>query len=269
MSLAKVFLVLTVFTLVIYLGICYLLYKNQKSMMFHPESLSKDHIFTFPFQFEEVTLNPKKDVHLHAIFAKTDLPKKGVVLYHHGNAGSLKNWGMVAPDFLKLGYDVLIPDFRGYGKSTGKLTERALTKDAQLFYAYLKEQYTDKEIVLYGRSMGTGITTNLARTVSCRLVILETPFLSFPAMASEMLPPVLPIKQLLSFKLDNAGNLPSIEAPVYLIHGTVDELVPYQHSKELAAILKRPDVLYTIEGAGHNNISEFPEYHKLIGELLN
>lgn len=238
-------------------------------MIFHPEALPQDHKFSFPYSFEEVNLNNEKKVRLNAIYAKTDLPKKGVILYHHGNAGNLDDWGNVAPDFLKLGYDILIPDYRGYGKSTGKISEKKLTEDAQQFYSYLRERYTDNQIVLYGRSLGTGVTTNLARTVSCRMVILETPFLSVPDMAAEMLPPILPIRQLLSYKLDNADNLSSIKAPVYLIHGTEDELVPYRHSEGLVTILKRPEVLYTIEGAGHNNISQFPVYHKVIAELLN
>lgn len=270
MFMGKVILILTVFTLVIYFGICFLLYKHQKSMIFHPEALPHDHKFSFPYSFEEVDLNHGKQVRLNAIFAKTESPnKKGVILYHHGNAGNLNSWGNVAPDFLKLGYDILIPDYRGYGKSTGKLSEQMLTKDAQQFYEYLKERYSEDQIVLYGRSLGTGVTTNLARSVRCKMVILETPFLSVPDMAAEMLPPVLPIRQLLSYKLDNADNLSNIQAPVYLIHGTEDELVPYRHSEGLVNVLKQPEVLYTIEGAGHNNISEFPVYHEVIAKLLD
>ncbi len=269
MSIAKVILILTVFTLVVYLGICYLLYKNQNHMIFHPEVLPQDHDFSFPYEFEEVELSPENGVRLHAIFAKTTLPKKGVVLYHHGNAGSLKNWGFVAPDFLNMGYDILIPDYRGFGKSTGKRSERSLTEDAQRFYNYLTEQqYGKEDIVLYGRSLGTGVTTNLARSVDCKMVILETPFLSIGDMTRELLPPVLPVKQLLSYKLDNASNIKTIKAPVYLIHGTADELVPYRHSEQLIEILKRPESLITIKDAGHNNISEFPEYHAQLGEIL-
>lgn len=268
MSLVKVLIILTIFTLTVYLGICYLLYQNQEKMLFYPEVLKEDFKFQFPFTFEEVVFTPNPVVSIHALHCKTDKPKKGIVFYCHGNAGSLKDWGMIANDFLPLGYDVFIPDYRSYGKSTGKLSEVALHEDATMIYNFLREQHAENQIILYGRSLGTGVISTLAAKTNPKLVILETPFLNIPAMARAMFPPVLPINQLINYKLDNSANVVQIKAPLHLFHGTEDELVPYAHSEALTKQLNRPEILHTIKGGGHNNLSEFPAYHQELATLL-
>ncbi len=269
MSFTKVIILLTVFTLIVYLGICYLLYRHQENMLFYPEVLQDDFNFQFPFAYEEVYFTPDTNTRLHALLCKTkQAQKKGVILYCHGNAGSLRDWGNVAPDFLQLGYDILIPDYRGYGKSVGKRSEKALHADAQLMYNYLLEQHPENTIILYGRSLGTGVISTLATKTNPKMVILETPYLNIPEMAGAMLPPVLPIKQLIRYQLDNAGNIVNIKSPVHLFHGTEDELVPYQHSQQLAKILNQPDILHSIQGGAHNNLAEFPSYHDQLAAIL-
>ncbi len=270
MNLAKVILLLTVFTLIILVGIFFLLYKNQEKLLFYPEVLPLDYQFAFPFPFEEVYFEPNPSARIHAIYAtaKTDSTSKGVILYYHGNAGSLKDWGFVAEQFLALGYDILIPDYRTYGKSIGKLSEQALHEDAHFIYQHLLKQYSATDIILYGRSLGTGVISELATKVQARQVILETPYLGILPMAKAMFPPIIPVRYLLKYRLDNAANLPRIKSPIHIIHGTADEVIPYNHGKKLAESLGGEHALITIEGGQHNNLSTFPEYHKQLKKML-
>ena len=115
----------------------------------------------FEGDFEERYFQVDEQTTIHALHFYAKNPK-GVILYFHGNAGSLKDWGHVAPDFVKLGYDVLISDFRTYGKSTGELTEEAFYQDAQMLYDFLKTKHQTDKIIIYGRSLGTGVAVDLA-----------------------------------------------------------------------------------------------------------
>ena len=135
---------------------CGVFYFRQENMIFYPEALPPDFQYSFPARFDEVTISVDGAV-INALHFKTDTPK-GAIVYFHGNAGNLSGWGEVALDFTRLGYDVLIPDYRGYGKSTGKIySEKMLHRDAAVAYDYLKGRYQEDQIVIYGRSIGTGI----------------------------------------------------------------------------------------------------------------
>jgi uncharacterized protein len=139
--------------------------------------LAPDFTFTFPGRFEEIAL-PSDDAVISALYFNADHPK-GVVLYFHGNAGSLRSWGAVAASFVGRGYDVLMPDYRGYGKSSGWIaSEQMLHDDAAVAYQYLLGRYPEDQIVVYGRSIGSGIATYLAKTHRPRMLILETPYFS-------------------------------------------------------------------------------------------
>ena len=133
----------------------------QEKLLFLPTVLAEDYKYTSVYNFEEITLEPEDNVTLNAIHYKVEKPK-GVMLYFHGNAGDLSRWSKVSEFFVAKNYDVLIMDYRTYGKSKGKLSEQAFYNDAQLFYNYLLKQYEASEITIYGRSLGTGIATHIA-----------------------------------------------------------------------------------------------------------
>src|SRR5512136_519709 len=161
---------------------CGVFYFRQENMIFYPEVLPPDFQYSFPARFDEVTLNVDGAV-INALHFRTDKPK-GVIVYFHGNAGNLSGWGEVALDFTRLSYDVLIPDYRGYGKSTGKIcNEEMLHRDAAVAYSYLKERYPENEITIYGRSIGTAIAVYLARETRPRMLILESPMFNMQDLA--------------------------------------------------------------------------------------
>lgn len=241
------------------------IYKMQERLIFFPEKLFSGHQFHFNEKFEELNFQTDKNININGLLFHAD-SSKGLILYFHGNAGSLNSWGEVAKDFLPYGYDVLITDFRGYGKSTGEISrEDQLHHDAAFIFNEMKKKYGE-HIVLYGRSLGSGIASRLAASVSPGILLLETPFYSMTDIAKTYYP-ILPASIILKYKFENNRYLQAIKCPVFLIHGTQDEIVPYHSSSRLASI--SPNIkLITIEGGTHNNLSGYPEFHKALKVIL-
>ena len=248
---------------------CGVFYFRQENMIFYPEALPPDFRYSFPARFEEVTLSVDGAV-INALHFKNDAPK-GAIVYFHGNAGNLRGWGEVALDFTRLSYDVLIPDYRGYGKSTGKIrSEATLHNDAAAAYDYLKGRYPEDQIVIYGRSIGTGIAVYLARETRPRMVILESPMFDMLDLAKYHYPfmPSWLIGLILKYPMRTDLWIADIPCPVYLFHGTEDDIVPYNSSERLIKLIKRDGRLITIPGGGHNNLGDFPRYHEELERIL-
>jgi uncharacterized protein len=242
---------------------------SQESLIFYPETLPPDYSFVFPEPFEEVTV-PVKGATLHALMFRVR-NSKGVILYLHGNAGSLSSWGAVATEFTSRGYDILIPDYRGYGKSTGKITsEKQLLDDGLAVYHLLTKTWPENRIIVYGRSIGTGIATFIARSEKPKMLIMESPFLSLIDLASyhySFLPrPVL--SMFLRYTLRNDLWIRDIICPVYLLHGTKDTIIPFDHSVRLDKLIKAPHRLIRIEGGDHNNLSDFSSFNREMDQIL-
>lgn len=260
--------IILVVTISLALG-CGYFYFMQENIIFYPESLPSDFKYNFPARFEELTLN-SDGAAINTLHFKTAHPK-GVVLYFHGNAGNLSGWGEVALDFTKRGYDVLIPDYRGFGKSTGKIkNERMLHADAAVAYAYLKERYRENQIIIYGRSVGTGIAVYLAKSIKPRFIILESPFFSLKDLAKYHHPfmPESLIGLILKYPMRTDLWIPDLTCPVYLFHGTSDDIVPYSSSERLLKLIKTEKSLIAIPGGGHNDLSDFNLYQEQLDRIL-
>jgi hypothetical protein len=248
---------------------CGLFYIKQENIIFYPEALPQDFKYGFPFRFEEITL-PVDGAAINALLFKADNPK-GVILYFHGNAGSLEGWGDIAPEFTSRGYDILIPDYRGFGKSTGKIkNEEMLHRDAASAYNYLKERYPENKIIIYGRSIGTGIAVFLAKSIKPRSIILETPFFNLLDTAKYHHPymPKALLTLVLRYPMRTDLWISDVSCPIYIFHGTKDEIVPYNSSERLFSLIKTEKKLVTIPGGGHNNLSDFSLYHEQLDLIL-
>jgi fermentation-respiration switch protein FrsA (DUF1100 family) len=253
----------------IFIAGCSLFYLGQENLIFYPEKLPSDYKFTFPGRFEELAWDVD-GVKINALHFRAE-HSKGVVLYFHGNAGSLRDWGDVAGDFTVLGYDIVIPDYRGYGKSTGKIKNEAmLHQDAAVAYGYLQKQYRENEIVLYGRSIGSGPAVYLAKSEKPRMLILEAPFYSMRDVAHYHYPflPIGLIDWILRYPMRCDLWIPEVACPIYLFHGTKDEIVPHSSSEKLLRLIKAKAELITIEGAKHNDLSEFKLYRDQLGRIM-
>ena len=249
----------------IYILFCMFLYFYQERMIFYPEVLKPDFKYNFPHRFDEVTWQVDGAT-LHALHFKADRPK-GAILYLRGNAGSLRHWGAIATDFIEHGYDVLIPDYRGSGKSTARITnERTLHQDALVAYKYLQGHYPENQIIIYGRSLGSGLAVYLAASKKPKMLILETAYFSLKDIAKRQFPFVPSF--LLKYPLRTDSWISDVSCPIYLFHGTRDEFIPYDSSVRLLPYIKAEHELFTIEGGGHNNLGDFAEYHEKLGRIL-
>ena len=246
-ALALLFLILT------------MLYFLQEKLIFLPTKLPQDYVYTFNAEFEELFLTASDGAQLNALQFYAENPK-GLLLYFHGNAGDLSRWGSIVEPFTDLGYDVLVMDYRTYGKSTGKLSENTLFSDAQLFYDHALEKYAAKNIIIYGRSLGASIATHLASNNDCKKLILETPFYSLQETAQERFP-FLPTKQLLKYEMPSFEFIQKVSEPIRIFHGTKDNVISYESGKRLfESIPHNHKKMYTIQNGGHNNLSDFKTY---------
>ena len=235
-------------------------------MIFFPQKLAVDYTFHFNGEFEEKFFQVDDETMIHALHFFANNPK-GIILYFHGNAGSLDGWGDVADDFVKLDYDVLISDFRGFGKSTGEMSEANFNQDAQMLYDFLLEKYDAQQITIFGRSLGTGVAVDLASKNKAKRLILETPFANFADLAQSRFK-IFPVKALLKFDFSNKDKMEKVDCPVHIIHGTNDQVIPYNHAKELQPVLKPGATFTTIKFGNHNNLFTFEEYWTKIKAIL-
>ncbi len=243
----------------------------EKPLIFQGKPLPPDYQFQFPGNWQERWYEPTPGVKIHALYFRSDLlPRRGLMLYFHGNRDNLARWGHYASNFTRRGYDVLMPDYREYGKSTGKITAEAdLHADARFVYEQLRKKIPEDSLVLYGRSLGSGIATRLASETRPRLLLLETPYFNLPAVAASKFP-LLPYAWLSRFTFRSDAWITRVRCPIHLFHGTADGLVPYEHSLRLATKLGRnpAEILTTIPGGGHKNLANFPAYQAGLDSYL-
>jgi alpha-beta hydrolase superfamily lysophospholipase len=254
--------------LAIYIGVSILLYYLQDYLLFKPEKLDKDFQYFYDNQeVEEYNIETRDGALINGLHFKVANPK-GVVLYLKGNSKSMRGWGKFAVDFTRHDYDVFMIDYRGFGKSTGRRTQKALKNDLQLIYNKMKEKVDEKYIILYGRSLGSGFATKLASTNQPRMLILDAPYYSLSKVTARYAP-FMPMSVILKYPIPTYKCLKYVECPIHIIHGTNDNLIPFKSSVKLSKIRQDQTRLYAIIGGGHKNLNTFESYHKMLAEIIN
>jgi len=252
---------------IIYIALALFFYFAQDLFFFRPEILPHYFKYKYPFPFDEVNFDMEDGGVINGIHFKVP-NAKGVVFYFKGNSRSIKGWGKFSRDFVSKGYDFFMVDYRGFGKSQGKRTEVILYNDAQHIYKWLTKQYKEEEIIIYGRSLGSGIATRIASWNNPRMLILDSPYYSFYHHIRRYAF-ILPLKIILRYQIRTDQFIKKVEAPIHIIHGNKDRLIPLKNSLSLKK-LRQDDIKITvIHGGGHNNLPSFPEYHEFIYKRLN
>lgn len=252
-----------------YVVISIALYYLQDYMLFKPEKLPKDFKFHYENQdTKEYNLETRDGAVLNGLLFKPKMESKGVVLYLKGNSKSIKGWGKFAVDFTRHGYNVLMVDYRGFGKSTGRRSQKAIKRDLQVIYNKLKEKTTEDRIVLYGRSLGSGFAAKLASMNHPKMLILDAPYYSLTKVTARYAP-FMPLSLLLKYPLPTYKWLKYVQCPIHIIHGTNDKLIPYKTSVKLSKVNPKLTKLYTVIGGGHKNLNNFESYHEMIHDILN
>ncbi len=254
--------------ILIYLAILLGYYFFQERIIFQPKTISKNYTYSFAANFEEINLKAKDSASINGILFTVKNPK-GVILYFHGNKGSLDRWGKISLTLTHYGYDVFVMDYRGYGKSTGIRTETLMYNDAQLCYEHLLKSYHENSIVVYGRSLGGTFATYVASKNNPKLLILEATFSNMKDVMNNKLP-ILPYAHLLKFKFETSQLISKVTVPTIIFHGNKDRLVSVDLSKKL---YKQANKKYTkfieLNGATHHNIGEFKNYINSLEIELN
>jgi uncharacterized protein len=201
--------------------------------------------------YEDVTINTQDGEQLHAWFVPVP-EARGALLFLHGNAGNISHRLESLEIFHQLGVSVLIIDYRGYGKSTGRPSEEGLNLDAEAGLQYLLQErgYESERVVVFGRSLGAALSAELASRHSLGGVILESAFTSLPDIGSELYP-FLPVRLLLRYEYDTKAALAQVSEPVLIIHSEDDEIIPFSHGRTLYEVAPEPRYFLTIKG-DHN-----------------
>lgn len=244
------------------------LYFKQEKFFFNPKSLKNDYVFSFNEDFEELEIKVEKDVYLNALLFKIEEPK-GVILYFHGNAGAIHDWGKRAHLYLDNNYDVFFVDYRGYGKSDGKYTNSdELLNDSQEVYNYIKTRYNEDEITVFGYSLGAGIAAYIASKNKPKLLILNAPYYSWKTLIAEEIAPPVP-RFIMNYDIKTYKYLKTVTCPVQIFHGTRDFLIkPETNSIKLKNLYPDKVNLIFIQDASHNTIHISKQYYDELRCLL-
>ncbi len=201
--------------LVAYVALCALFYFGQDFFFFRPEKLPHWFTYQYPFPFDERTFEMEDGGSVNCLHFK--IPNaRGVVFYIKGNSRSIKGWAKFARDFIGKGFDFFIMDYRGFGKSRGRRSERILYDDLQQVYRSLAAEYGEERITLYGRSLGSGLAARTASWNRPRMLILDSPYFSFLAHIRRYAF-FLPLRWLLRYQIRTDLFFKKIECPAFVI----------------------------------------------------
>lgn len=248
----------------LYAALLALLWFGQERLIFLPAPLAADHRLA-------------REPGVHERFVEVDgarlsvlelrLPDpKGVVFFLHGNAGNLASWFVNAEFYRRANFDLVMLDYRGYGKSSGRIqSEAQLHADVRTVWREVAPRYAGKRVVLYGRSLGTALAASLAAELQPDLTMLVSPYTSMQAMARQHYPWVP--GALLRYPLRTDDHLARVRSPVLLLHGDRDELIPLAHSEALLKVAPHAR-LHVVRGGGHNDLQELESYLDAVNAAL-
>lgn len=247
-----------------YVLLCVGLYTQQNRIFFNPQKLSNNHTFRAG---EEVAIKVADNISLNCIWLK-EPRSKGVILYLHGNKGSNRRCLYQAQNMAGNQYDIFMPDYRGYGKSDGTIySEQQLYADVQKVYNFLKQHYTEQQIVLAGYSLGSGMASWLAAHNQPQQLFLIAPYISLVDMKNRFTYFAFP-DFLVKYPLNNRQHLATVRCPVTLFHGTNDELIPFDSSETLQEVNPTNIQLIPLEGVGHRRAIFDGQFRATVRELL-
>ncbi len=235
-----------------YLVLALVMYFSQHRLLFLPQA----ELIATPGQlgldYEDLVLDTADGEKLHAWYVPAG-DALGTVLFFHGNAGNISHRLESIARFQRLGQNVLILDYRGYGRSSGKPSERGTYLDADAAWRYLtvRRGVPAHEIAIFGRSLGAAVAIELATREPARALLVESGFTSVPDMAAHLYP-WLPVRLLARIHYPSLERIARSRSPVLVLHSRDDELIPYQHGLALFEAAPEPKALYTMRG-GHND----------------
>ena len=234
-------LILIIFFL--YFFVLVFLYFYQRNLLYLPNenNYSGDKISV---DIQKVKIPTSDNIELLGWYHEKNLKDRKTLVYFHGNAGSLENRIHKLNNFKNMNINFLIIAWRGFSGNNGKPTEEGLYIDGKSAIDWLiKKGVDEKNLILYGESLGTGVATHLAQNKNYAGVILETPFTSMIDTAKKFYP-YIPVSLLLKDKFENYKKIKNINSPILVMHGEVDQIVPFFMGKKIYELANEPKYSY-------------------------
>ena len=250
--------------LIIYFLIIVLTYFFQRNLLYHPNENNylNDKL---ALTIEKVKIKTKDNIELLSWYHNKDINKYKTILFLHGNAGTLENRIHKINHFKDIKINLLIISWRGFSNNLGKPNETGLYEDARSAIEWLRSKgIKDSDIILYGESLGTGVASEVAQHKNFAGIILESPFTSMIEIGKEKYP-FLPVKFLLKDTYESNKKIQNIKIPILVMHGKVDNIVPFHMGKKIYEIANKPKYYYFSEYDNH--MMEYNE--KLLKVLKN
>jgi len=246
----------------IYFFILISTYIFQRNLLYHPK---ENNYFgdTLTVEIEKVKINTQDGIELLSWYHNKNLNSYKTILFLHGNAGSLENRIHKINHFKEMNVNFLLISWRGFSGNKGKPTEKGLYEDAKSAVAWLKSKgVNENNIIIYGESLGTGVATEIAQNKNFAGIILESPFTSM-VDAGKNKYPYLPVRLLLKDKYESNRKIKNIKSPILIMHGKVDNLVPFDMGKKMYELANEPKYYYFSEYDDH-----MMEYNEKLLQVL-
>ncbi len=259
----------------LYVGVTAILYVLQERLLYFPTRRLIATPNTVGLIYEDVRFEATDGTQVSGWFIPASADgqdSERTLLFFHGNAGNISHRLDSIEQFHRLGLNVFIIDYRGYGQSGGRWTTEAGTYlDAEAAWRYLTEdrQISPEQIIIFGRSLGGGVAAGLAAEHPPRVLILESTFTSVPDMAARQFP-VFPVRLLSRIDYNTRARVQKIDAPLLIIHSPADEVIPYSHGQALFEAAPAPKQFLEISG-GHNDgfIVSAGRYEPVVSVFIN
>ena len=225
----------------------------QSNLLYHPslDNYIKDQVTNEPTEIVKVKITTVDNIDLVAWFYNKDIEKFKTILFFHGNAGSLENRTYKLNHFKDLNVNFLIIAWRGFSGNVGKPNEAGLYRDAAGAIKWLKSKgIAEKNIILYGESLGTGVAIEIAQNKNYAGIILESPFTSMINVGKKHYP-FFPVSFLLKDKFESYKKITNISVPILIIHGEIDKIVPFAMGQKMYELANEPKFFYSQEYGDH------------------
>lgn len=246
------------------------LFLIQERELFRHTPLLPNYTYSFDTPFEEYFLETANQGKINLLHFRAPNPK-GLILYYHGRGGNLaKPWGRRAQDFLQHNYDVIMMDYRGFGKSEGPKSHQNMLADALECYDFGKKLLKKGSFYVYGCSLGSGVATYVASKRDPNMLILESPYFNMIDLACNVKPylPNFLAKIIVRYPFYTDQWIQKVSCPLVLFHTVQDRLIPYDSSVRLLKNAKGPSKLLSIEEGGHFDITKTSQYKIFLKNIL-
>ncbi len=234
----------------IYFFILISTYLFQRSLLYHP---MENNYFgdKLTVSIEKVKIKTRDNIELISWYHSKNLNDYKTILFLHGNAGSLENRIHKINHFKDMNVNFLLVSWRGFSGNEGKPTEKGLYQDADSAVAWLKSKgISENNIIIYGESLGTGVATEIAQNKNFGGIILESPFTSMIDAGKDKYP-YLPVRLLLKDKYESDKKIKNIKSPILIMHGKVDNIVPFHMGRKMYELANEPKYFYFSEYDDH------------------